>query len=186
MGGGRSAPRPGRFTPGKDPVPIEQEAGCAPGPVLTGAENLDPTGIRSPDRPVRSESLYRLLKYNWSAHNLKLIWPSSTGLDVVYGPFIPRMLPASVHRTIMNAFEGITDLKPSPSGAVVEVLNRSVMEGLLGFLIEIIANWLRFKLTLFGSRNLDFIKWHWHWYNVRVFPYLILLSIKSLLFLLGL
>jgi hypothetical protein len=23
-----SAPRPGRFTPGKDPVPIVQEAGC--------------------------------------------------------------------------------------------------------------------------------------------------------------
>ena len=30
------------------------------GPVSTGAENLAPTGIRSPDRPARSESLYRL------------------------------------------------------------------------------------------------------------------------------
>jgi hypothetical protein len=29
-------------------------------PVWTGAENLAPTGIRSPDRPARSESLYRL------------------------------------------------------------------------------------------------------------------------------
>ena len=28
-------------------------------PVWTGAENLAPTGIRSPDRPSRSESLYR-------------------------------------------------------------------------------------------------------------------------------
>jgi len=28
------------FTPGKDPVPIVQEAGWAPGPVWTGAENL--------------------------------------------------------------------------------------------------------------------------------------------------
>ena len=28
-----------------------------PGPVWTGAENLDPTGIRSPDRPARSQSL---------------------------------------------------------------------------------------------------------------------------------
>ena len=37
-----------------------QEAGWAPGPVWTGAENLDPTGIRSPDRPARSESIYRL------------------------------------------------------------------------------------------------------------------------------
>ena len=48
------------FTPGKDPVPIVQEAGWAPGSVWTGAEYLAPTGIRSPDRPVRSQSLYRL------------------------------------------------------------------------------------------------------------------------------
>ena len=59
--GGWSALRPGRFTPGKDPVPIVYETGRAPGPVWTGAENLAPTGIRSPDRPARSESLYRLL-----------------------------------------------------------------------------------------------------------------------------
>jgi hypothetical protein len=55
------APRPGRFTPWeRDPVPIVQEAGWAPGPVWTGVENLASTGIRSPDRPARSESLYRL------------------------------------------------------------------------------------------------------------------------------
>ena len=48
------------FTPRKDPVPIAQEAGWAPGLVLTGAENLAPTRIRSPDRPARSQSLYRL------------------------------------------------------------------------------------------------------------------------------
>ena len=59
-GGGWSTPRPGRFTTGKDPVPIVQEAGWAPGAVWTDAENLAPTGIRSPDRPARSESLYRL------------------------------------------------------------------------------------------------------------------------------
>jgi hypothetical protein len=59
-GGWRSAPRPSRITPGKNPVPIVQEAGWAPGLVWTGAEYLAPTGIRSPDRPARSESLYRL------------------------------------------------------------------------------------------------------------------------------
>jgi len=32
----------------------------APEPVWTGAENLTPTGIRSLDRPGRSQSLYRL------------------------------------------------------------------------------------------------------------------------------
>ena len=48
------------LTPGKDLVPIVQEAGWASGPVWTGAENLAPTGIRSPDRPARRQSLYWL------------------------------------------------------------------------------------------------------------------------------
>jgi len=52
-------PRPGRFTAEKDPVPIVYEAGWASEPVWTGAEHIAPTGIRSPDRPVRSESLSR-------------------------------------------------------------------------------------------------------------------------------
>jgi hypothetical protein len=75
-GGLWSTPRPDRFTPGKDTVPIVQEAGWAPGPVWTGAENLAPIGIRSPDRPACSESLYRL-RYpgsrvrNLNSHSLK-------------------------------------------------------------------------------------------------------------------
>jgi hypothetical protein len=44
----------------RDPVYIVQEVGWVPGPVSKGAENLAPTGIRSPDRLVRTESLYRL------------------------------------------------------------------------------------------------------------------------------
>ena len=69
MGVGGSAPRPGRFTPRKDLVPIVQETGWAPEPVWKGTENLVPTGIRSPDRPARSKPLYwlsyrgRTLKY---------------------------------------------------------------------------------------------------------------------------
>ena len=55
-----SASTPAAHTPGKDPVPILQEAGWSPGPVWTGAENLAPTKTRSPDRPARSQSLYRL------------------------------------------------------------------------------------------------------------------------------
>ena len=43
------------------PAPIIQEAGWYPGPCWTGAENLAPTGIRSPDRPANSLSLHRLL-----------------------------------------------------------------------------------------------------------------------------
>jgi hypothetical protein len=46
------------FTPGKDPVPIVQEAGWVPEMVWTGAENLTPTGIKSPDCPARSQSIY--------------------------------------------------------------------------------------------------------------------------------
>ena len=59
------------FTPGKYPIPTVQEAGWAPGPVWTGAENLaPPTGIRSPDLPARSQSLYRL---RYRAHLLSVL-----------------------------------------------------------------------------------------------------------------
>jgi len=47
------------FTPGKDPVPISQEAGWAPGPVWTGGKSR-PHRDSIPDRPARSQSLYRL------------------------------------------------------------------------------------------------------------------------------
>ena len=39
-------------------APLKAE--WAPEPVWTGTENLAPTGFRSPDRPARSESPYRL------------------------------------------------------------------------------------------------------------------------------
>jgi len=52
-------PRP-LFNPRKELVPTVQEAGWAPGSVWTGAENLGPTGIWSPDRPACSQSLYQL------------------------------------------------------------------------------------------------------------------------------
>ena len=50
---------PAALYPGKDTVPIVQEVRLSPGPVWTGAKNFAPTGIRSPDRPARSQSLYR-------------------------------------------------------------------------------------------------------------------------------
>ena len=59
-GSGWSTPCLGRFTPRKDPVPIVQEAGWATESAWRGAENLPPTGIRFPDRPASSKSLYRL------------------------------------------------------------------------------------------------------------------------------
>jgi len=47
-----STPRP-HFTPGKDPVPIVQEAGCAPGPIWTGGKSR-PNPDSIPDRPARN------------------------------------------------------------------------------------------------------------------------------------
>jgi len=47
-----STPWP-HFTPGKDPVPILQEAGCTPGPVWKG-EKSRPHRDSIPDRPARS------------------------------------------------------------------------------------------------------------------------------------
>jgi len=52
-------PRP-HFTPGKDPVPILQEAGWAPGPVWT-SEKSHPHRDSIPDRPDRSQFLYRIV-----------------------------------------------------------------------------------------------------------------------------
>ena len=64
-----STPRP-HFTPGKDPVPILQEAGWAPGPVWTGGKSC-PHRDSIPDRPARSQSLYRL---SYPTHTPKPGW----------------------------------------------------------------------------------------------------------------
>ena len=54
-----ATPRP-LYPRGRDPVPVVEEAGWAPVLVWTAAENRAQTGIRSPDCPAGSESLYRL------------------------------------------------------------------------------------------------------------------------------
>jgi len=59
-----STPRP-NFTPGKDPVPILQEAGWTPGPVWTGRKSR-PHRHLIPNLRTRSQSLYRL---SYSAHS---------------------------------------------------------------------------------------------------------------------
>ena len=59
-----STPRP-HFSTGKDTVPILQEAGWAAGPVWTGGKSR-PRLDSIPDRPARSQSLYRL---SYPAHN---------------------------------------------------------------------------------------------------------------------
>jgi hypothetical protein len=56
MGVGGQRHAPAAFTPGKDPVPIVQEAGWAPGLVWIGVENLThPPGFNPrPFQPVAS------------------------------------------------------------------------------------------------------------------------------------
>jgi hypothetical protein len=56
--GGWSRPRAGSFIPRTEPVLFVEGAGWAPGSVWTRVENLAPSGIRNPERPARSESLY--------------------------------------------------------------------------------------------------------------------------------
>jgi rRNA maturation protein Nop10 len=53
-GGECSKPRPDRFNPEKPSYPLYERLHGSKG----RWENLVPTGIRSPDRPARSESLY--------------------------------------------------------------------------------------------------------------------------------
>jgi len=53
MGVGGQPHAPAASIPGKDPVPIVQEAGWAPGPVWTGGKSRPHRDFIS-DRPVRS------------------------------------------------------------------------------------------------------------------------------------
>jgi len=63
------------FTPGKDSVPIVQEAGWALGPVWMGGKSC-PHRDLIPVRPARSQSLYRL---SYLAHKYKKILFWNTG-----------------------------------------------------------------------------------------------------------
>jgi hypothetical protein len=56
VGCGYTTPRPCRFTPWNR----DRSLGGPKQSVWTGADNLVPTGIRSPDLPLRSEWQYRL------------------------------------------------------------------------------------------------------------------------------
>jgi len=59
-GSGWSTPRPGHLTPGKDTrYPLHRRLGESQG--RSGPKLSPPTGIRSPDLPARTESLFRLV-----------------------------------------------------------------------------------------------------------------------------
>jgi len=78
MGVGGQHHAPAASTPGKDPVPILQEVWWAPGPVWTGGKSR-PHRNSIPDRPARSQSLYRL---SYLAHTFLLRRVSNTRSSV--------------------------------------------------------------------------------------------------------
>jgi len=77
-GCGWSEPRPGRFTPGKNRVPIMQEAGWASKPVWSGKETSSPTEFHP--RTVHREAnakpteLYRPPFNTWTETNFLFIY----------------------------------------------------------------------------------------------------------------
>ena len=89
-----STPRP-HFTPGKDPVPILQEAVCAPGPIWTGGKSRRHRHW-IPDRPAPSQSLYRLsyrahpkLLYQVEINNDGQLPATSTSVNTPPLPLVP-------------------------------------------------------------------------------------------------
>ena len=82
--------------PRKRPVSLLQEPEWASGPICLGAENLAPTGIRSPDLPVSSESLYRL-RYSGPQYSCQdscvvfiRCWVRTFVMNTVYTSTLPK------------------------------------------------------------------------------------------------
>jgi hypothetical protein len=129
-----SASCPGRFLPPrKDPVLIVQEAGWAAGPVWTGAGNFVPTGIRSPELPARSQSLYTttLPSPRWYFVGLCNLYFSVTALlinlplylnpiNYFHCPALWTTKTLPIHRPVffLNCIPTISTLKTTPSMAL--------------------------------------------------------------------
>jgi len=99
-----STARP-QFTPGKDPVPILQEAGWATGPDLTGGKS-PPHRDSIPDRPARSQSLYQL---SYPAHqcvitelNLCLNYRFKIPIMLIYKAQVIRKKITKTHYNFRN------------------------------------------------------------------------------------
>ena len=137
-GGEGSASRPGHSLPaGKDPVPFVQEAGWAPGPVWTGAENLAPTGIRCPNRPAHSHSLYRLS------------YPDPEPVEgnvLLYKAHLRISKPSAGRKPIANNGTLIFSKKcqiHKPIKAIILLLTLLVLLGLLTYLLHGAESFLR-------------------------------------------
>ena len=114
MSGQQHAPVPAPA--GKEPVPILQEAGWAPRPVWTGGESR-PHRDSIPDRPARSQSLYRL---SYPAHTniLNNIFVRRTihcsSISYTFQPQQVTITPIQHHVIIFNNFPPPPQPPPSP------------------------------------------------------------------------
>jgi len=136
-------PRP-LFTPGKDPVPIVQEAGWASGPDWTGAENLAPTGIRSPDRPARSQSLYRL---SYPAH-LHSVRRNEFTFAIAACLFFPAWFQALWHFAVRYWYLVLF---------VTVLMSITSFSSTLYAFSALVLNWIRWSTS--SSGHLQSVKW---------------------------
>jgi hypothetical protein len=102
-------PRP-LYTQEIDPVPIVQEVRWATGPVWTGAEKLAAAGIRSPDPPARSESIYRL---SYPGPLYFSLYPLNLKLGLSQGR--SRRLGDQINNLASSGFRAAVHPAPSPS-----------------------------------------------------------------------
>ena len=105
----KSTPRP-HFTPGKDPVPILQEAGWAPGPVWTGGKSR-PHRDSIPDRPARSQALYQL---SYPAHTIHRYYRRNQIKNATGGRNIWAEKPAGNTSGSLSRIITKSDLKRTP------------------------------------------------------------------------
>ena len=98
----------------KEPVPIVQEAGWAPGPVWTGAKNLSSARIRSPDRPARSQS------FPLGTRHISLILNVLIGSGAIFSPiqWVTGALSPGVKRSGREANHIHLILRLRKNGAV--------------------------------------------------------------------
>jgi hypothetical protein len=109
---------PAALPPGKTRYPVSRRLGGPQGR-SERVGNLDSTGIRSPDRPARSQSLYRL---SYPAHSFKCMSPNLKGMYKcnTFGKRIMRIMHISrgtgskenVGKKLRN--EELYNLYPSP------------------------------------------------------------------------
>jgi len=150
-----NTPRP-HFTPGKDPVPILQEAGWAPGPLWTGGKSR-PHRDSIPDRPARSQSLYWLsysahikahvsvlfsdtISYNCASACFGFLLSARTGLLLVCGSQINQcfssrayyfalyMEAVCLYELLVNYYQTTRRHIPDDSNLHIFVLNKANME----------------------------------------------------------